>query len=291
MSSRTVFVHLGSRCNLACPHCADRHIVGARHLTWEPGLLDYALTRLAHLGWECVAFTGGEPTIQPCFTQSVKVAAALGFSIDVFTNTIWPPHITPCLLRAMGVDRLVMSVDSLHRLPAHGRPEVESIGQIVKDALNTGLKLVIITTLSRYNALEASDIVQYFGGLDVTHFLQPMDSFPAEAIPALEHEALIRAIQIWGEMTKQQVRANYLLQFLNGSYDRHGLSCGWCKDMIALFPGAIISPCLFVNQLSGSWPLADMSERMLLKAISAWDLRNSPRTCLRPVCFGCLSIQ
>jgi len=39
MSLRTAFVHLGSACNLRCPQCADRFLVGESIPTWDPELL------------------------------------------------------------------------------------------------------------------------------------------------------------------------------------------------------------------------------------------------------------
>jgi cyclic pyranopterin phosphate synthase len=110
---RSVRVSLTDRCDLACVYCrpsrSDGYAVDRLDLPALRTLLDGLLTA----GVRRVRFTGGEPLLSPHVVEAVRHAAALGADdIALTTNgTLLARLAAP--LRAAGLRRLTLSLDSL----------------------------------------------------------------------------------------------------------------------------------------------------------------------------------
>ncbi|MEV6811661.1 GTP 3',8-cyclase MoaA [Micromonospora sp. NPDC051296] len=117
--ARDLRVSLTDKCNLRCTYCMP-----AEGLPWLGGpqlLTDDEVIRLIRvavrqLGVTEVRFTGGEPLIRPGLVGIVAAAAALDPRprLSVTTNGIGLERMAPAL-RAAGLDRVNVSLDTLHR--------------------------------------------------------------------------------------------------------------------------------------------------------------------------------
>lgn len=82
---RTVQLHPSRHCNLACGHCYSSS--GPRETEALPvARLAAFLADARAEGYECVAFSGGEPLLYPGLGELLAVAKALGFSRVGVTN-------------------------------------------------------------------------------------------------------------------------------------------------------------------------------------------------------------
>lgn len=112
---RKLRISVTDRCNLRCAYCMPEE--SYRWLPKEEVLSFEELERLARLfrslGVEEVRLTGGEPLLRRSLTDFVARLHALGFSdLAMTTNaTLLPQHASS--LRAAGLDRLTVSLDTL----------------------------------------------------------------------------------------------------------------------------------------------------------------------------------
>ncbi|MEH1101015.1 GTP 3',8-cyclase MoaA [Micromonospora sp. CPCC 205561] len=116
--ARDLRVSLTDKCNLRCTYCMP-----AEGLPWLAGpqlLSDDEIVRLVgvavrQLGVTEVRFTGGEPLIRPGLVGIVAAVAALEPRprISLTTNGIGLDRLAPAL-RAAGLDRVNVSLDTLH---------------------------------------------------------------------------------------------------------------------------------------------------------------------------------
>src|SRR5438093_1921260 len=85
MSAKTVQVHLNRLCNLSCAHCYSRS-GPSEHETLDPQIVYDFLRDARSLGYDVVAFSGGEPFLYPRFNDVLACASKLGFAAIAVTN-------------------------------------------------------------------------------------------------------------------------------------------------------------------------------------------------------------
>lgn len=109
-------ISVTDRCNFRCVYCMPES-----GMQWLPKseILSYeeiaeVVGQLAPLGLRRLRITGGEPTIRPQIHELIRMLRAVPEIEDIAlsTNGVRLPEIGP-LLRAAGLDRVNMSVDSL----------------------------------------------------------------------------------------------------------------------------------------------------------------------------------
>jgi len=109
-------VSVTDRCNFRCLYCMP-----VEGLKWLPreDLLSYeeitdVVRQLAPLGLRRLRITGGEPTIRPDLTTLIRMLSKIDGIEDIAlsTNGVKLPELAPAL-KAAGLDRINMSVDSL----------------------------------------------------------------------------------------------------------------------------------------------------------------------------------
>src|SRR5471032_1753579 len=113
-------ISVTDRCNFRCPYCMPKEVFGPGYLFLrDPQLLTLAeLTRIVRafrtLGVEKVRLTGGEPLLRADVPELVRVLKQdLGVPDVALTTNGWLLEKLAPALRAAGLDRLNVSVDSL----------------------------------------------------------------------------------------------------------------------------------------------------------------------------------
>src|SRR3954469_5285223 len=110
-------ISVTDRCNFRCVYCMPE-----QGMQWLPkaDILSYeesaeVVRQLAPLGLRRLRITGGEPTIRPQIHELIRLLRAVPEIEDIAlsTNGVRLPEIAG-LLRESGLDRVNMSVDSLH---------------------------------------------------------------------------------------------------------------------------------------------------------------------------------
>src|SRR5687767_11339808 len=109
-------ISVTDRCNFRCVYCMPE-----QGLPWLPksDILSYeeiaeVVRQLAPLGLRRIRITGGEPTIRPALDTLIAQLHAIGTVEDIAlsTNGVRLPELA-AKLRAAGLDRVNMSIDSL----------------------------------------------------------------------------------------------------------------------------------------------------------------------------------
>lgn len=119
-------VSLTDRCNLRCTYCMPEE--GLQWLAKPDLLTDEEIVRLVgiavrDLGVREVRFTGGEPLLRPGLVGVVAACAELDPrpELSLTTNGIGLAR-TADALRAAGLDRINVSLDTLDRRPSSPSP-------------------------------------------------------------------------------------------------------------------------------------------------------------------------
>ncbi len=105
-----IILILTNRCNLKCKTCL-RGESTAQDL--DPGLLDGLFTKAKRIGFNAVAFTGGEPIIHPKFGEILRIAGTHGLKLGLVTNGVrWTDYLKVLAPYAGQVNFIAVSLDS-----------------------------------------------------------------------------------------------------------------------------------------------------------------------------------
>lgn len=110
----SINLDITTACNYACDHCVDKHILNQPIKYDQQKLLD-SLTTLAKRGLKSViVIGGGEPTVYPHFSETVRHMKTLGLQVSVVSNgsgNMKIVEIADCLEPG---DWVRLSLDSAH---------------------------------------------------------------------------------------------------------------------------------------------------------------------------------
>src|SRR3954466_10339347 len=122
---RDLRISVTDRCNFRCPYCMPKEVFGAGYpFLRDPQLMTLGeLTRIVRafraLGVEKVRLTGGEPLLRADVPELIRVLKHdLGLRDVALTTNGWLLEKLAPALRAAGLDRLNVSVDSLDDVTA-----------------------------------------------------------------------------------------------------------------------------------------------------------------------------
>jgi GTP 3',8-cyclase len=122
---RDLRISVTDRCNFRCPYCMPKEVFGPGYsFLRDPQLMTLdELTRIARaftkLGVEKIRLTGGEPLLRPDVPELVRALKHdLGVPDVALTTNGWLLEKAAPALRAAGLDRLNVSVDSLDEATA-----------------------------------------------------------------------------------------------------------------------------------------------------------------------------
>ena len=208
---RDLRVSVTDRCNFRCPYCMPKEAFGPGHAFLTEGRLmtHGELVRIvgvfAGLGVEKVRLTGGEPLLRGDLPAIVADLKGLGIPDVSLTTNGWFLAKQAAALRAAGLDRLNVSVDSLDRDTA-GRMnglgfDVSRVLSGIDAAAAAGLPVKVNCVLQRgVNDGEILSLCEYFRGRGHTlRFIEFMDVgntnhwSTSQVVPAQEVVARISA--------------------------------------------------------------------------------------------------
>ena len=165
-------------CNFACIHCSVKRFQGRndrRSFTMEDVK---CLSRQAdEMGLARFVITGGEPLVFKDFDALVAAIDPQRFYINVDTNGWFLDDKRAKHLKAIGVDRIQLSIDSLdahdHDSFRKARGSHERAMKALRAALDAGLAIFIqtVVTKQRLHSDEFLEFVQYFNQNDVGVFV------------------------------------------------------------------------------------------------------------------------
>lgn len=153
------WLELTRKCNLNCPHC---YIHGGRPRKDEMDACRWheIIDEMADMGVWAVAFTGGEPTLHPAFSELVKHARERDLIVAVATHGMF---LTDDLLGALPRDNVIFSVsiDDLH-IGRRGHDSPSELGkQAILRAQQHGFLTNIMTSTHRRNIDGLADLMDW----------------------------------------------------------------------------------------------------------------------------------
>jgi Fe-coproporphyrin III synthase len=158
----TLMVHLLGRCNLVCQHCYMEGGPERRERIPVEYVLE-AIEACPALGIGTLYLTGGEPLLYPDLKQVVSEAVAVpGLSVTVSTNATM---LTPRRVNFFAAQkvRLNVSIDGepdFHDAFRRHQGAFAKTEAAVRAAVAAGIKVTIVTTISRANLTSLPRLVE-----------------------------------------------------------------------------------------------------------------------------------
>lgn len=185
---RDLRISVTDRCNFRCPYCMPKEVFGANYaFLKDPQLMSCdEMVRIVRafvaLGVTKVRLTGGEPLLRADLVELVRRLKSEAGVVEVaLTTNGWLLSRCASGLRAAGLDRLNVSVDSLQAATA-GRMnglgfDVARVLAAIDEAAELGLPIKINAAIRRgVNDLEIEDLAAYFRARRMTlRFIEFMD--------------------------------------------------------------------------------------------------------------------
>jgi cyclic pyranopterin phosphate synthase len=260
---RSVRISLTDRCDLACvycrPHRKDERL--EEHLSFEA--LAAVIEGLCQAGIRRMRFTGGEPLLSPHVVRAVAHARDLGVAdLALTTNGTRLAELAPSL-RAAGLGRLTLSLDSLDearfaRMTRGGKLRRVLDGLAVARQVGFDeIKLnAVVLRGENDSELEAITLFAWSLGL-VPRFIEVMPIaegaklVPDRLVPAAEMRQRLEHLLLPDEPVREPDRgpAKYVASrgdprhrvgFITGTTDTYCESC----DRLRVSADGMLRPCL-----------------------------------------------
>jgi cyclic pyranopterin phosphate synthase len=296
---RSVRISLTDRCDLACVYCRPSRSEGYLEKRLDDGAWRTMARALVQAGVRRVRITGGEPLLHPHVVERVAFLASLGVDDLALTTNATRLRTLARPLRAAGLRRLTVSVDSLvperfARITRGGRLDEVMAG--IDEARGAGFAELKTNTvvLRGENDDELADIVLWAceRGI-VPRFIEVMRIGEGARLPeaSLVGAAEMRARLAHllddgpgacdadrGPAKYVRLRADPRLRvgFITGTTDTY---CGSC-DRLRVASDGVLRPCLATNDGVSAMTLADAGDvDGIVEAIDeAWALKPDGET-------------
>ena len=299
LQPHTVRVSLTDRCDLACVYCRPSRSDGYFEKRLDDQAWKSMVRALVQAGVTRVRVTGGEPLLHPRVTELVAFIATLGVEDLALTTNATRLEALARPLRAAGLRRLTVSLDSLSperfwRITRGGRLErvlagIEAARAAGFDELKTNT-----VVLRDDNDDELAEIVQWAWARGIVpRFIEVMRIGEGAKLPA---EKLVGAAEMRdrlahllvderGSRDPERGPARYVrarhdpglrVGFITGTTDTY---CDTCDRMRVASDGTL-RPCLATNDGVAAMDLAQAGDvDGLVRAIGdAWALKPDGRT-------------
>ncbi|MFP3080801.1 MAG: radical SAM protein [Acidilobus sp.] len=271
-----VFWNVTYACNLRCEHCYIDAGPGPREGELSRGRLLEVAEEMAELGLPLVIFSGGEPLLKPEFWDIAKLLAERGRpKMALSSNGTLITRSVARKLKELNFSYVGVSLDSL-RPEAHDKfrgvqGAFDMTVKGIRNAVAEGVDVGIRTTVTRWNYLEAPNMVDLaasLGASRVSYYL--LDSVgrarnitselptPSQ-VKEFVDRAVEKAREYSGRVEIELVRSNfagiYIADALSKSGEEfqeylHMISaqgdCG--RKTISIYPDGTVRPCQFIDQ-------------------------------------------
>ena len=269
---RDLRISVTDRCNFRCPYCMPKEVFGPGHsfLHREELMTLSELTRIARafgaLGVQKVRLTGGEPLLRPDLPDLVRaIKEEVGIPDLAITTNGWLLEKMAPALRAAGLDRLNVSVDSLDETTA-GRLNglgfsVARVLRGIDAAAALGFPIKINCVVQRgINDRELPALCEYFRARGHTlRFIEFMDVgntnhwSPDRVVPA--REIVVQVDALWplepaGPAYRGEVAARYRYRDGRGEIGLiSSVTAPFCRDChrARLSADGRLYACLFAS--------------------------------------------
>lgn len=252
------------RCNFRCVHCSTEGQGGQTRRKMTPADAADLARQADEYGLARFVITGGEPLIFPDLDELIGAIDPSKFYINVDTNGWRLTGPKAVALKALGVDRIQLSIDSLdpkshdafRRVPGSHERAIAA----VKHATDAGLDIFIQTVVDRNRlySYEFKSFMEYFNvqgiGVFVT-FAKPVGAWEGKV------DGLIGAEDI--KYFKELEKVYDVFNHLTSAYGREG-RCISMWGMVSVTPYGDVLPCPYHYKPIGNLfdePLKDILER------------------------------
>jgi AdoMet-dependent heme synthase len=162
------------RCNERCDHCYLDHDDKGEMTTAE---ICAVLEQLAEAGVFFLTLSGGEPLLRRDCFEIIRRARELMFNVKLKTNAVLIREPQAKRLKAVGVERIQVSVYS-HRPEVHDaitrvRGSLKRTVSAIRFLTSQGLKVTIANVLMRDNVQDSQDVQKLARELGATYTLDP----------------------------------------------------------------------------------------------------------------------
>jgi radical SAM protein with 4Fe4S-binding SPASM domain len=157
------------RCNMNCRHCGSR-AGRARDDELATEEAQQLCRDLAAMGCKYLTLSGGEPTLREDWPMIARTLVGLGVTVGMISNgKVWSDE-TSRTATSVGLESVAFSLDGfeqshdhLRRVPGHFRKVLEA----VESCRRGGLRVSVVTTVTRENLPELGRFRDYLGELGV----------------------------------------------------------------------------------------------------------------------------
>jgi radical SAM protein with 4Fe4S-binding SPASM domain len=315
-------------CNLACKHCyEDAHVPAPDELTPKEAL--EAVDKMADAGVAYIAISGGEPLTRPDFFDIAKRIKEREMAFSIATNGTLMTKEMVRKLKEVNCIYFQISLDGA-KAETHdsfrGRDVFAKTLEGIKNAVDSGVKVGLAMTVTKYNLKEVREAIDLAEKLGVSIFMHynfipvgrgngivDMDITPQEREELLKYFAsqigkrkvtiLSTAPQFARVCTTLNCPGTSMTHFDTFSQkDEYGTTqflaefvggCGTARLYCALEPNGDVEPCVFIPIKCGNLrhdSLVDIWRNSpVMKALR--DRKNFKGTCktckFTNVCGGC----
>src|SRR5215469_10025411 len=167
-------IDLTYRCNERCVHCYLPHHDAGELTTAE---VNSVIRQLSDAGTLFLTLSGGEPLVRKDLFEIIAFARSLQFSVKLKTNAILIGAREATRLRALGVEKVQISIyshlaevhDAITRVKGSFARSVRAVGFLKEQEL----KVAIATILMKQNRDDYHEVLALARRLDVTCNLDP----------------------------------------------------------------------------------------------------------------------
>ena len=250
-------------CNFQCSHCSIS--VFRKQKKQVLSILEVAdLCRQAdEYGLAQIDLTGGEPLVYPNLFEIIQAIRPERFYLTVATNGWFLDMVMALLLKEAGVDRILLSLDSLNEeehdrfrnKPGSHQRAIQAIFS-AKDA-GLDLKIDSVITHQRVHSQELKDFLDFIKDMDARLEVQP---------PKLAGEWQAKTDVLLTDDDYKFLEETYGIEFhTSAHYGRH-FGCCAVKKIITVTAWGDVMPCIWMYYSLGNirkTPLKDLIEKGL----------------------------
>lgn len=254
-------------CNFRCIHCSVKRFQGKKQTRFfTPDDVKELSRQADEMGLAHIVITGGEPLIFPDFDEIVKAINPQKFYITSDTNGWKLDTKRAKHLKAIGVDKIQLSLDSLdsaeHDAFRHKSGSHERAVSAIDAAQEAELNIIIQTVVSkkRIRSQEFLDFLEFFNAKGVGVFVtyaKPVGSWEGNFDVLIDKKDM--------DYLRELEKNHNVFTHLTPGYGLD-LGCIAVKRMVSITKYGDVMPCPYIHVSLGNFfkePLKNIIERGL----------------------------